>query len=391
MTLSLALRIMRDFTINFIAGPFLPIPPIKGGGVEAYLYRIALELSKKHKVRIYSRRYKGLKDREDMGNLEIVRIGGFDRTGDRFLDLLKEFLFGFFISLKIKKAAVNHFFHLRSFLVYLLKPKRDRSVVHLQVMFGGITARFLKFADAVVPSSDYTMNYFKERGYIRNGRIAVIPNGVDTEPFEKAKDDGRIRKMHRLTGHKIIGYAGRIAEGKGIEHLIDAFRILRAGRDDVKLLLIGPYHRAEYGDPTFYSNLVSVIRRCRLENEISFTGLVKYEELPGYYAVCDVLSFPSDVEESFGIACIEALACGKPVVVTDSSAFREIITNGADGFIVPRRDPSSIAQKISLLLNDGPLRNRISRAAAERARFYSFESIAARYEGLYKDLGIMMP
>lgn len=49
---------MKSIAINIIAGPFLPIPPIKGGGVEVYLYNFALELSKKYKVRIYSKRYK---------------------------------------------------------------------------------------------------------------------------------------------------------------------------------------------------------------------------------------------------------------------------------------------------------------------------------------------
>ena len=114
---------MENITINFVAGPFLPIPPIKGGGIEVYLYNIALELSKRHKVRIYSRRYEGLKNHEIIGNLEIVRVKGFDKSRHKFSNTLKEFLFGLLIYLSIKKADVTHFFHLKSFLVNLEKGK----------------------------------------------------------------------------------------------------------------------------------------------------------------------------------------------------------------------------------------------------------------------------
>ncbi len=377
---------MNNLTINFIAGPFLPIPPIKGGGIEIYLYNLALELSKRHKVRIYSRIYPGLKDHETIGNLEIIRVKGFDKGRLHLLADIEELFFGIALCSKIEKADINHFFHLKSFLIYLLRAKKGKIIVHLQIAFGGFTSKFLRFADRAVASSKYLEGYFRKIGAISTDRLSVIPNGVDIDRFKMAEPDNKIKRRYNLTGHKVIGYVGRITKGKGLECLIDAFKMIRAKRDDAKFLLIGPYKDSEYGDPAFHNHIISRIKGYGLGHLISFTGLIRHEELPRYYATCDILVFPSEWEEPFGIVCIEALSCGKPVIVTDSGAFREIIANNLNGFIVPKRDPEKIAENVLLLLANDNLRNRISGAAIESAKFYSFESIAEKYEELYRQL-----
>ncbi|OGW73643.1 MAG: hypothetical protein A3J72_03190 [Nitrospirae bacterium RIFCSPHIGHO2_02_FULL_40_19] len=214
--------------------------------------------------------------------------------------------------------------------------------------------------------------------------MVTVPNGVDVKQFKRGEGDDKVKRRYNLMDNKIVGYVGRISREKGIQHLIGAFKIVRDKRDDVKLLLIGPYLDSEYGDFIYYSDLVSKIRDYRIEDDAIFTGVIKHEELPPYYNACDILSFPSDCEEPFGIVSIEALACGKPVIVTDTGAFREIIRDGQNGFIVPKKNPHAIAEKIMLLLDDEALRKSISQAAAESAKYYSFESIAKRYEKLYE-------
>lgn len=377
---------MEDFTINFIAGPFLPIPPIKGGGVEVYLYNLALELAKKYKVRIYSRTYKGLKRRENIDNLEIVRISGFEKSGNYLLNIIKEFVFGFAILLNVKKANVNHFFHVKSFMLYLFRPNRTKSIVHLSVTFSGIASKFLKFADMVIPISNYIAKYFREKIKISQDKMRVIPNGVNIKQFRKIKRDDAIKKNCNLTDRKVLGYVGRIAREKGVEYLIETLRLINNKKSDIKLLLIGPYRESEYGDFKYYSYLLSLIKNYNLEKSVYFTGIIRHDELPKYYSVCDILVFPSDWEEPFGIVCIEALACGKPVIVTDSGAFREIITSGINGLIVPKKSPSIIANMVMSLLDDNVLRNNISLAAAARAESFSFEHIAQQYENLYVEL-----
>lgn len=378
---------IKGLTINFIAGPYLPIPPLKGGGVEVYIYNLALELSRKYRVRIYSRRYKGLENHENIGNLEIIRISGFEKGDNSLLNLLKELAFGLTLFFNLKSADINHFFHLKSYLFYLACPHKAKDIVHLQTTFDGLTAGFLRFADSVIPVSNHVRDYFKENGYIRGDKTFVVPNGVDTERFkEPAGSDNLIRKRYDLKELKAIGYVGRISREKGIEYLIDAFKMLRDRRDDIKLFLIGPYHESEYGDPVFRSYLDKIIKGYHLEKDVYFTGLVQHEELPAYYAACDLVCLPSVWEEPFGITCIEALACGKVVIATDSGAFKEIIADRADGFIVPKKDPAAILERITLLLDDAALKERIQKAAAEKARFYSFKSIAKKYEEVYNRL-----
>ncbi len=374
----------KKLEINIIAGPFLPIPPLKGGGIEVYLYNLALELSKRHKVRIYSRRHDGLKKHECNGNLEIVRIGGFAKGGNDLLNFIKEIIFAASIFFALRRADINHFFHAKSFILSLAGPRRGSRIVHLQIPFAGFTSNFLKFADLLVANSDFVRGHFKKITGVPDEKIISIPNGVDIERFRTAGDAASVRRRYDLSGKKVIGYVGRIAPEKGIEYLIEAFRLLREKRVDMRLLLIGPYLISEYGDPIYHSRLMTMIDNYGLKDDVSFTGLVQHEELPNYYAACDVTVFPSDWEEPFGIVCIEALASGKPVIVTESGAFKEIVRNGINGYIVPKRDPISIAEKLTLFFNNESLAAEFSRIASESAKAYSFTAIAERYEKIYE-------
>ena len=95
------------------------------------------------------------------------------------------------------------------------------------------------------------------------------------------------------------------------------------------------------------------------------SGCVTPEELPRYYASCDVFCAPSVSGESFGIVLLEAMASGRPVVAGDIPGYRSVMTNGKEGLLAPPKNPHALALAIVRLLADAPLRHRMAVAGQE--------------------------
>jgi D-inositol-3-phosphate glycosyltransferase len=106
------------------------------------------------------------------------------------------------------------------------------------------------------------------------------------------------------------------------------------------------------------------------------------ETLPDYYASADVVVMPSRYE-SFGMAALEAMACGTPVVASDVGGLSFIVRDGETGFLVPEGDPRAMADCLGRLLREPDLRARLGKRGAEVAREYAWSRIADRMEELY--------
>jgi D-inositol-3-phosphate glycosyltransferase len=118
---------------------------------------------------------------------------------------------------------------------------------------------------------------------------------------------------------------------------------------------------------------------------VRFVGAVDLERLPDYYAAADVCVVPSRYE-SFGLAAIEAMACGTPVVASRVGGLQVTVEDGATGFLVPWRSPELFAEKLHLLLSDAPLRQRLGARAAESARQYAWPRVATAILDLYQEV-----
>jgi D-inositol-3-phosphate glycosyltransferase len=173
-------------------------------------------------------------------------------------------------------------------------------------------------------------------------KVSVIPCGVNLELF-KPGDKTTARKKLGLGSGKIILFVGRVERLKGIDKLIQALPYL----DDIKprLVIVG-----EDGNrPGEIKNLKNLAERLGLTDSITFTGLVDYEKLPDYYNAADVFVFPS-YYESFGLAPLESLACGTPVVATNVGDLTNIVRQGQTGYILTDNEPRQLVEKIALVL-----------------------------------------
>lgn len=199
------------------------------------------------------------------------------------------------------------------------------------------------------------------------GRIHCVPNGVPRTALVPAPTDSRT-----------VVAAGRLIPVKRYDLLVDAFAKVVAERPDWRLRL--------YGRGRTREKLLARIEELGLHNHVHLMGAVS--PIEPEWAKGSIAAVTSDVE-SFGMTIVEAMHCGVPVVATDCPfGPAEIIDNGVDGLLVERRNAEAIAGGLLTLINDRELRERMGRAATAKARTFSPEAAAARYVGLFEELGV---
>jgi len=218
------------------------------------------------------------------------------------------------------------------------------------------------------------------------GKIKVIPPGVDLRlfrPLPKVTAKGFLNVPEEFC---LILFVGRIEPVKGIATLFEAIAILK-GRKAVcpkklYVAIIG-------GDPRETNKemrrLTEKRRELGIEDVVTFLGARNQDTLPYYYSAADVVVMPSRYE-SFGLAALEAMACGTPVVASRVGGLAFLVQDGVTGFHFPEGDATALAEKLELLLGDENLREEMGQKALERARQYSWPRIATKIISLYREL-----
>jgi len=181
-------------------------------------------------------------------------------------------------------------------------------------LFSSFTNITLSNVDEAYSVSKYLKDDLKE---VSNLDSKVIYNKIDKKKFNKKVKGDTIIKEYNLKNNKILLYVGRIAPHKGIHLLLESFNIVKNKIPNAKLIIVGK--------PTFnnYSKKLKKIAN----KDVIFTGFVPDEELPYYYAACDIYVTASQWE-GFNIPIVEAQACGKKVIAFDIGSHPEVVKNG---------------------------------------------------------------
>jgi D-inositol-3-phosphate glycosyltransferase len=122
-----------------------------------------------------------------------------------------------------------------------------------------------------------------------------------------------------------------------------------------------------------------------LNDLVLFLGKRAQDTLPYYYSSADILVMPSHYE-SFGMVALEAMACGTPVVASQVGGLAFLVQDGETGFVVPNGDPAALSERLTQLLTDDGLRQRLGSRAAQYARQYSWENIVDQLLSIYNRL-----
>ena len=210
-------------------------------------------------------------------------------------------------------------------------------------------------------------------------KVEVIPAGVNLDMFSPVEQDYARRELG-IEEENIILYVGRIEPLKGIDILIRAVPLLECA-NDLRVMVVG-------GNPsgdTEMERLKTIAEELGVRDSVTFTGPVPQDRLPTYYSAADIYVLPSHAE-SFGLAALEAMACGTPVVVSRVGGLKTFVENGKTGYLAPWRCPEAFAQRLDMLLANPDLRNAMGNAAREKALSMSWSHVADRMLGYYGGL-----
>jgi phosphatidyl-myo-inositol alpha-mannosyltransferase len=226
---------------------------------------------------------------------------------------------------------------------------------------------------AAVAVSDAAAGYHAGALGVAPDRFRVVPNGVDVPRFAEAAPFEDLLADERPT----LLFVGRLERRKGLEPLVRAFTLLKTERPELRLLVVGDGPERER---------CQALLPPRLSSDVVFLGRVAQEDLPRYYASCDLYVSPALGGESFGIVLLEAMAAGAPIVASDLPGYRSVAHDGVDSSLVPPGDPAALAAAIGVLL-DHPSRGR---AMAEEGRRtvgdFDWPVVAGRLRELYQEV-----
>ena len=213
-------------------------------------------------------------------------------------------------------------------------------------------------------------------------KVEVIPAGVNLDMFSPVEQRDARRELG-IREENVILYVGRIEPLKGIDILLRAVPLLECA-NDLRVMVVG-------GNPsgdTEMERLKAIAAELGISDSVTFTGPVPQDRLPAYYSAADIYVLPSHAE-SFGLAALEAMACGTPVVVSRVGGLKTFVENGKTGYLAPWRCPDAFAQRLDMLLAAPDLRRAMGRAAREKALSMGWNRVADRmldyYAGLSHD------
>ncbi|MFC1896866.1 glycosyltransferase, partial [Thermodesulfobacteriota bacterium] len=202
--------------------------------------------------------------------------------------------------------------------------------------------------------------------------VGVVPCGVDLSLFRPVEKETARRKIGVDSTERIVLYVGRIVPLKGIERLLEAAAFLRR-QMDLRILIVGGDNGL--GSQPELERLKQVSQELGIADRVIFAGRVKHEELPYYYSAADVFVLPS-YHESFGMAALESLACGTPVVAGRVGGLESIIQTEEAGRLLSDFSPDSFGQSISEVLVESHSRSRPAESIQESVVDFGWANIA---------------
>ncbi|MCE5198713.1 MAG: glycosyltransferase family 4 protein [Armatimonadota bacterium] len=252
----------------------------------------------------------------------------------------------------------------------VLATRRQQDAVH---MVWPNTSAYGSWTTVMVAISEAVRDVLIECG-VDPGKIRVIRSGCDVDAFTSAQADPTLQASFGANGFPLVCTAAFLSERKGINYLIEAASLLKDFGTPVHLVIAGEGER-----------------RVSLEAQandlgIRATFLGYFSDTPRLLASTNIFVMPS-LSEGLGVAALEAMAAGKPVIASAVGGLRESVVDGVTGYHVPPADPRALADAIRKLLADPNISKRMGAAGQARMReLYSLNNMAQSNEALYQEL-----
>jgi glycosyltransferase involved in cell wall biosynthesis len=234
-----------------------------------------------------------------------------------------------------------------------------------------------RWATRIITGSDHAADEIAALCRVPRAKVAVIPYaaGPQFTPGDRAAARECVAAAHGLTGPYVLA-VGLIQPRKNLPRLLEAFGRMARGCDDLTLAIAGKAGpgaeavRQQVAD----LGLADLVRCC---------GLVPDADLPELYRAAELLVYPS-LHEGFGLPALEAMACGTPVVASNTTSLPEVV--GDAGLLVDPLSVADIAQAMRRVLDDDGLAAQLAAAGLARARQFSWRTAAEGHLALFREL-----
>jgi 1,2-diacylglycerol 3-alpha-glucosyltransferase len=221
---------------------------------------------------------------------------------------------------------------------------------------------FCEAMNLVISPSVGMANVLRKMGV--TSRIEIIPNGVELQSFYEAKPLSRADFGFKQSDVLIV-YAGRIATEKNLFFLLQSFAGVAQALDQIHLIILGG------GQRQIEEETKQLAAELNLNQRVHFMGMIPYEKLPEYLAMCDAFATAS-VTEVHPLSVIEGMASGLPVIGIDSPGVSDTIEDGKTGFLATQ-DIASFTAKLTRLCLDASLRKQMGDSARQASTRYAIE------------------
>jgi len=223
----------------------------------------------------------------------------------------------------------------------------------------------------IIPSESMRETLVNDYGLKDN--FTVIPTGIDLDAYHKASGE-KIRKKRRWEKDMVLISVGRLAPEKNWPTLLHATALVLKDYPRFRLVLIG--------DGAERKSLEDLAKELGIHKRITFTGSLPFSEIPSYMKAANLFGFAS-ITETQGLATLEAMAAGLPVVAVDASGTRDILKHGQQGYLV-ENDAKALAAGIKKLLANPDRMQKFAKAAHKKAQSFNIESLTEKLLDVYE-------
>lgn len=261
---------------------------------------------------------------------------------------------------------------------YIRKRHRGRKRL-VELLFQN---RVLRHAAAIHYTSDVEREI--SQPFDGGAPARIVPLGVNLAGFDSLPPAERFHdRFPETRGRRIVLFLSRLHFKKGLDLLIPAFARAAADDPSLHLAIAGP-------DDGMLDQCKAWARRDGIPDKVTFTGMLRGDDKLAAFAAASLFTLPS-YSENFGIAVVEAMAAGLPVVISDQvNIWREIQQGG--GALVVRCDENKLSQAMSAVLSDATLAADMAHKARETVhRLYRWDNVAAALEEMYADVAAGQP
>lgn len=366
--------------ITILTGPFHAPPPARGGAVERRWFYVAQEFVKLgHDVTFFQKRQDGTLKRETLEGVNHVRRWNLKATRYFPINLLLDFTYAARMIASLPKADIlvtNDFF--APAIASRLKKSAGKISINVARVPKGQLFMY-KAVDRLVGVSTAIKNAIVRERPDFASKARFVPNPIDTTVFVPSDHE---------PDQPTITYTGRVHPEKGLDKLCEAFAMLREKHPDLRLKIIGGWKIEDGGGGRA---LVDELKSIAGEGAEFFDPIYDRQKLAEAIRDSSVYCYPSQAEmgEAFPCAPLEAMGCGRAVVVSQLEQFHDYIRDDENGVYFDHRGEAAatnLAEAIGNLLSDPSRRERLQAAAAETAKAYSFRAIAEMYLADFEEM-----